>query len=73
MPPDFRNVITWPGDPTGPNTPAWEAADDAIKAIVHCFKLIEPHVEKSELEFMLAVCGSSLVTEALKQHKKLAA
>ena len=70
---DNGNVDTQPGDPIGPGTPAWEAGDDAVKALVHCFKQIQPHVKESVLEYALADWANSIVTEAVEEHKRLAA
>ena len=62
------------GDPIGPGTPAWKAGDDATAALVHCFKQIQPHVEKAPLEVdVFTNWGNSILAKALEQHKKLAA
>ena len=71
---DNGNVDYRPGDPIGPGTPAWEAGDDAVKALVHCFKQIEPHAEKTPLEVDVFInWGDSILTEALEQYKLKAA
>ena len=70
---DNENVGTFKSDPIGPGTPAHEAGDDAINALVHCFKQLQPHVAKNNLEYKFAAWGSSIVKEAIERMKQPAA
>lgn len=70
---DSGNVDTFKGDPVGPGTPAYKAGDDAINALVHCFKQLQPHVAENNLEYKLAAWGSSIVKEAIERMELKAA
>ncbi len=70
---DNGNVDCKPGDLIGPGTPAWEAGDDAIKALVHCFEQVAPHVSERDLELELDHWAESIKTEALQDFRLQAA
>jgi len=67
---DNGNVDTFKGDPVGPGTPAWEAGNDARDALVHCFKQVQPHIKREDLDLTLDQWVEGITGEALEDFKR---